>query len=145
MATVTVRGLDPEVLHRLKIRAATHGRSMEAEVRAILALAVEAAPATEEVPTSGPAPTTVPVLRGPVLSPREGRVAELVAQGLTNRQIAALLFLSERTVESHVSSILRKLGCARRATVASWVATRHAAESADHTVVPRMTSSPGHH
>ncbi len=40
MATLTIRGLDDDVRDRLRLRAATHGRSMEAEVRSILAEAV---------------------------------------------------------------------------------------------------------
>ena len=47
-------------------------------------------------------------------------VAALVARGLTNRQIASELHLSERTVENHVSNILRKLGFVSRAQVAAW-------------------------
>lgn len=44
------------------------------------------------------------------LSPREHEVLELMAQGLTNRQIAARLWISDPTVKSHVSHILAKLG-----------------------------------
>ncbi|GIH73117.1 ATP-binding protein [Sphaerimonospora thailandensis] len=47
---------------------------------------------------------------GDVLSPREEDVARLLARGLTNREIAEVLFLSPRTVEQHVSRTLRKLG-----------------------------------
>jgi DNA-binding CsgD family transcriptional regulator len=52
---------------------------------------------------------------GTALSPREREVAALVADGLTNRAIAARLFLSPRTVEEHVARILDKLGTTRRA------------------------------
>jgi DNA-binding NarL/FixJ family response regulator len=48
------------------------------------------------------------------LSPREREIAELVVTARSNRQIAELLFISERTVESHVRNILAKLGCANR-------------------------------
>ena len=44
----------------------------------------------------------------------------MVARGLTNRQIAQELFLSGRTVENHVSKILRKLGLASRTEIAAW-------------------------
>jgi DNA-binding NarL/FixJ family response regulator len=53
-----------------------------------------------------------------VLSKREREVAGLVAQGRTNKQIGAALFLSERTIENHVSRIFQKLGVASRAEVA---------------------------
>ncbi|MCX3058405.1 response regulator [Streptomyces beihaiensis] len=48
------------------------------------------------------------------LSPRERQILELIGEGLTNRQIAARLFLSEKTVKNRVSSILSKLGVHRR-------------------------------
>ena len=58
------------------------------------------------------------------LSPREAEVAALVADGLTNRQIAERLYLSERTAQNHVQHILTKLGYARRAQIAAWHAER---------------------
>ncbi|HEX6673524.1 MAG TPA: AAA family ATPase [Actinomycetes bacterium] len=58
---------------------------------------------------------------GPVvLSRREQEVAALVARGLTNREIARTLFLSERTAENHVQHILTKLGFGSRAQIAAW-------------------------
>lgn len=56
----------------------------------------------------------------PGLSRREAEVAELVADGLTNREIAQKLVISPRTVEGHVEHILDKLGLSRRAQVAQW-------------------------
>jgi predicted ATPase/DNA-binding CsgD family transcriptional regulator len=56
------------------------------------------------------------------LGAREGDVARLVAEGLTNKQIGAQLFISERTVETHVRNILRKLGFTTRAQIAGWIA-----------------------
>jgi DNA-binding CsgD family transcriptional regulator len=50
---------------------------------------------------------------GAELSPRERQVAELVAGGATNHDIAEALFLSPRTVEQHVARMLRKLGTTR--------------------------------
>ena len=57
------------------------------------------------------------------LSPREWEVAGLVAQGLSNRQIAEHLVISERTAENHVSHILDKLGLDSRTRIATWVVT----------------------
>ena len=55
------------------------------------------------------------------LSAREEEVASLVAQALSNRQIAERLVLSERTVETHVRSILAKLNFSTRTEIATWV------------------------
>jgi DNA-binding NarL/FixJ family response regulator len=58
-----------------------------------------------------------------LLGKREADVARLVAGGLTNKQIGVRLFISERTVASHVRSILNKLGANSRAQIAAWVAS----------------------
>ncbi len=52
---------------------------------------------------------------------RETQIAELVARGMSNKQIAAKLVISQRTAESHVEHILQKLGFTSRAQIASWV------------------------
>ena len=56
-----------------------------------------------------------------VLSRRERQVAELVADGRTNRQIAGALFVSDRTIETHLAKIFAKLGVTSRAAVAESV------------------------
>ena len=58
------------------------------------------------------------------LTRREGEVADLVAAGRSNREIALLTHISERTAENHVQHILVKLGFANRAQIAAWVAGR---------------------
>ena len=57
------------------------------------------------------------------LAPREMEVARLVGDGLTNKQIASRLFISDRTVATHVRNIMDKLGFATRAQIASWVSS----------------------
>jgi DNA-binding CsgD family transcriptional regulator len=55
------------------------------------------------------------------LTLREREVAVLIARGKTNREIAEMLVISYRTVETHVANIMFKLGCATRSQVAAWV------------------------
>jgi class 3 adenylate cyclase/DNA-binding CsgD family transcriptional regulator len=74
-----------------------------------------AAPGLDTVQRSRPrASTTGKPVPGGGVSRREAEVLELVVENWTNAEIAARLFISERTVESHVSSLLRKLGAADR-------------------------------
>ncbi|WP_431972369.1 protein kinase domain-containing protein [Nocardia sp. bgisy134] len=75
---------------------------------------------TETTPTSGP---------DAALTKRERQVADLVAQGLTNKQIAAKLVISQRTAQGHVEHILTKLGFTSRAQIAAWIAEDVARQS----------------
>jgi DNA-binding CsgD family transcriptional regulator len=67
--------------------------------------------------------TTVPVGDGTELTPSERRVAELAAGGMTNRQVAATLFISTRTVEVNLARVYRKLGISSRAELGRRMAT----------------------
>ena len=58
------------------------------------------------------------------LTAREREVAELVALGRSNREIAEQLVLSDRTVGNHVQHILTKLGFGNRSQIAAWVTAR---------------------
>jgi DNA-binding NarL/FixJ family response regulator len=58
------------------------------------------------------------------LSPREREIADLVAGGRSNKQVAATLFLSDRTVEYHLSAVYRKLGVRSRTELATTLARR---------------------
>jgi non-specific serine/threonine protein kinase len=60
--------------------------------------------------------------QGPLLTRREQEVADLIAQGLGNRDIGTRLFIGHRTVETHVENILNKLGVDSRAEIAAWIA-----------------------
>ena len=59
-----------------------------------------------------------------VLTPQERKILMLVAEGKTNKEIAADVFLSDKTVKNYVSSILSKLNLERRAQAAAFVAKR---------------------
>src|SRR5262249_37611670 len=76
-----------------------------------------------------PPPRPPPALRAAKaahggLTAREREVAALIARGMTNRGIAGALSTSERTITSHVSNILNKLGYASRSQIAAWAAGR---------------------
>jgi DNA-binding NarL/FixJ family response regulator len=58
------------------------------------------------------------------LTPREREVLRLIARGFTYREAAAELVLSERTIETHVSSVLRKLQLSNRRELAKWASSR---------------------
>jgi len=65
------------------------------------------------------------------LSHQERQVLELLAEGLTNRQIAERLYLAEKTVKNYVTSVLSKLGMARRTEAAVYAARHLRPESTD--------------
>jgi non-specific serine/threonine protein kinase len=69
--------------------------------------------------TPAPRPSTVSGLSG-----REQEVARLVADGLANKEIAARLHLSVRTVETHIRHVLTKLGLPNRTQLATWARDR---------------------
>jgi DNA-binding CsgD family transcriptional regulator len=74
-----------------------------------------------------PSPTSATTVPGDVwatVSPRELEVVQLVASGASNPEIATRLHISRRTVESHVSSAMRKLGAANRTQIATIAAHR---------------------
>ena len=97
-----------EASYRAQLEA---GKQLTREAAMRLALG-ESKPATQS-PAAGDG----------VLGQRESAVAQLVAEGMSNKQIGARLFISERTVDSHVRNILNKLGFNSRAQIAGWVAS----------------------
>lgn len=93
-------------------RAWAEGRAMSPEEAIEYALAEEGALHILEQPTA---------VHAEALTPREREVAEEVAKGLTNRQVATELGISERTVHAHVRRILRKLRLGSRTQITAWV------------------------
>lgn len=75
------------------------------------------------------------------LTRREREVAALVAEGLTNRQIAKRLFISERTAEHHVEQIRSKLGFHSRAQVAAWVVGSMAPQMTPDLAAPHLRAA----
>jgi len=108
---------------RQRLRAALGDAAFEAEYAAgrTLDLAQVLAMLEPSDPAAGQAqPAAAPAAAGPVLTPRELDVLKLVAQGLSNADVAQRLFLSEHTVHRHLANILRKLGLSSRAAAAAW-------------------------
>jgi len=97
-------------------RAFAQGRAMSAEEATAYALSEEGP--SERLPAGGERDN--PLTTDP-LSVRQREVAAIVAQGMSNGQIAQDLYLSERTIEHHVSNILRKLWLNARAQLSTWV------------------------
>jgi predicted ATPase/class 3 adenylate cyclase/DNA-binding CsgD family transcriptional regulator len=109
-------------LDRQRLRAAMGTRAFDAEYAAghtlNLAQVVAALKPTDAV--AGQAEVAVSGEALSVLTPRELDVLKLVAQGLSNTDIAQRLYLSEHTVHRHLANILRKLGLSSRAAAAAW-------------------------
>jgi len=60
----------------------------------------------------------------PGLSERALEIIELVAQGLTNQEIASTLMISKRTVDNHVSNVFNKTGAKNRVALLNWAMDR---------------------
>ncbi len=91
------------------------GRAMTLHEAIEYALTAEAAPPETEGKKKRRARSAAELL-----TPREQEVAALVARGLTNRDIAERLVVTERTAETHIQNILNKLGFTSRAQIAAW-------------------------
>ena len=86
--------------------------------------------ALDEKPAKRPEAAILAPARS-MLTAREREVAELIAEGLTNRQIAARLVISTRTADTHVQHIFGKLGVTTRAQVASWTMAQQTGGNAE--------------
>jgi DNA-binding CsgD family transcriptional regulator len=83
-----------------------------------------AARARDELSRSGARLIREPASGVEALTPSEVRVAELVAEGLTNREVAQALFVSEKTVETHLGRVYRKLDIKSRHALPGALAER---------------------
>jgi DNA-binding CsgD family transcriptional regulator/tetratricopeptide (TPR) repeat protein/energy-coupling factor transporter ATP-binding protein EcfA2 len=101
---------------RREARAVLGGARADAEALGCRALAHRAA---QELSASGARPRRVPISGVQSLTPSERRIAELAATGLSNREIAAELFLTPKTVEWHLGHVFAKLGIRRRRELAA--------------------------
>ncbi|MFF3567700.1 ATP-binding protein [Nocardia jiangxiensis] len=114
----------PEMVscHEQCVQSARHDlgdRGFDRAVRAGHAMTRDAAVGLALGDPPSPGGTPAPV--STALTRREEQVAQLVAQGMTNKQIAAKLVISQRTAQGHVEHILTKLGYTSRAQIAAWV------------------------
>jgi two-component system response regulator DevR len=117
------------------IMAGASGYLLKDVGAATLVKAVESVAAGRSLLDPGVTAQVLDRLRGavrsnePTLSDRERRILELIAEGATNREIGAHLFLAEKTVRNYVSGLLAKLGVQRRSEAAAYAA-RQAPRSA---------------
>jgi DNA-binding CsgD family transcriptional regulator len=95
---------------------------MQPSLSRALELSKHVAPDEHAPSATGPEPT-LPESSEP-LTERELEVATLLARGMSNREIAATLVISESTAEVHVKHILNKLGLRSRSQVAAWASQR---------------------
>jgi DNA-binding NarL/FixJ family response regulator len=109
-------------LDRQRLRAAMSAEAFEAEYAAGRTLDAADVPAvvSRKDAVAGQARMAVSDQAVTVLTPQELGVLKLVAQGLSNPDIAQRLVLSEHTVHRHMANILRKLGLSSRAAAVAW-------------------------
>ncbi|WCE02212.1 LuxR C-terminal-related transcriptional regulator [Streptomyces sp. HUAS 31] len=130
-ATLTSARRDSEARARAGLGPSDYGRAYERGAALDLARTVEYAvgdTVRPRRPTAGRRTNgrhrSTPSTPGVRLTRRESEVAELVAQGLANQQIADRLVIARRTAEGHVERVLRKLGFNKRSQIAAWVAAQ---------------------
>ncbi|WP_307797341.1 ATP-binding protein [Actinomadura barringtoniae] len=112
--TVAEQALPADTFAAAKAR----GARLTTDETLALARGMDGPELAQEAAPEAPAPDVGPLTR------RELEVAGLVAEGLTNREIADRLVIAKRTADSHVEHILAKLGFASRAQVAVWAERR---------------------
>jgi DNA-binding NarL/FixJ family response regulator len=120
------------------------GAHADAAGPAATSTAANSTAAASTAPTSSTttgSTTTGTATTGPAtaLTQREHEVVRLLAAGLSNREIAAKLFISPATAARHVANILAKLGFSSRSQVAAWAAAQPAGQLAPNSA---LTDSP---
>jgi DNA-binding NarL/FixJ family response regulator len=113
-----------EAIARVELGRTLLQRGAPAPARAHLVTALDLARQLGMDPLASQATQLLETARTGPLTAREEQIAALVAGGLSNRQIATRLRLSERTVETHLRSIFTKLDLTSRTQVAMWRAAR---------------------
>lgn len=118
-----------QLLHGERLRRAKRRADARAPLSAALAVfeRLGADPWTERTraelrATGGPTGSAAPAIATDELTAQELQIALQVAQGRTNREVAAALFLSAKTIEYHLGSLYRKLGIRRRGELAAVLA-----------------------
>jgi DNA-binding CsgD family transcriptional regulator len=118
-----------QLLHGERLRRAKRRADARAPLSAALTIfeRLGADPWTERTrselrATGGPTGSAAPAIATDELTAQELQIALQVAQGRTNREVAAALFLSAKTIEYHLGSIYRKLGIRRRGELAGVLA-----------------------
>jgi DNA-binding CsgD family transcriptional regulator len=112
--------------HEQSVSAACHGlgkTAYEADFQRGRTMTIDEGVAFAVEGEQHPSPAPATRSRPPaVLTRRQLDIARLVADDLSNKQIADRLFLSERTVETHITNILNKLGLNSRTQISRWMA-----------------------
>jgi len=115
-----------------QVRLSLGGKAYDAEFERGVRLRTDDAVgyALEERPPASEA--AVSARPDEALTRREREVAHLIADGMSNKEIAAKLVISRRTAEAHVEHILNKLGYTSRAQIAAWVVEQRGADPVPH-------------
>jgi DNA-binding CsgD family transcriptional regulator len=135
-AIAVLAGPDNRLEHartQADLGAVLHRRNHPADARRLLRQAVDTAhhlgavalarQAETDLRATGAKPRRVRLTGLEALTARERRIAELAADGLTNREIAQTLFVTDRTVEGHLTNVFTKLGVRSRTSLPAALAT----------------------